>query len=152
MASILSVFFAAGIGLNSVALIQLKIVLFAPIPRASVSTAVIAKPGARRNCRNAYRISASSCFIAVLLSSKNRPRLNLGKTDDRDKSQLFGSQRFHGLDGGGAPCRRESGDKNCQHQHQRGGDKADGIERSHAEQQQAQEPVSEERAHAADQQ
>jgi hypothetical protein len=44
-------------GLNSVALIQLKMVLLAPIPRASVSTAVTANPGALPNCRNANRKS-----------------------------------------------------------------------------------------------
>jgi hypothetical protein len=63
-------------GLNNVALIQLKMVLLAPIPRASVSTAVSAKPGARRNCRNAYQVSASSWFIAFSsLSGSASPEL-----------------------------------------------------------------------------
>jgi hypothetical protein len=42
-----------GIGLKSVELIQLAIVLFAPMPNASVSTAVSVNHGARRNWRSA---------------------------------------------------------------------------------------------------
>src|SRR5215472_5511476 len=61
-----SVFFAIGIGLSSVALIQLRIVLFAQIPRASVTTAVTANPGDFRNCRNVYRTSAAIVLMALL--------------------------------------------------------------------------------------
>ena len=44
MVSMLSMFFAPGMGSNSVPLIQLRIVLLAPIPRASVSTASAQNP------------------------------------------------------------------------------------------------------------
>jgi hypothetical protein len=40
-------------GSKRVELIQLRMVLFAPIPSASVTTAVTVKPGARRNWLNA---------------------------------------------------------------------------------------------------
>src|SRR4051794_8815083 len=49
-----------GSGRNKTASVTLKIAVFAPIPRARVSTATATKPGLLRNSRDAKRIS----FIA----------------------------------------------------------------------------------------
>ena len=53
----LLVFAAPGIGSNRVELIQLKIVLFAPIPSASVITATAVKPGFFASIRKPKRAS-----------------------------------------------------------------------------------------------
>src|ERR1700678_755862 len=58
-----------GMGLSRVELIQLKIVLFAPIPSASVSTAIAAKLGDFLNTRKLYRRSWSKVSICSSPSS-----------------------------------------------------------------------------------
>src|SRR5277367_2525789 len=55
-----------GTGLSKDALIQLKIVVFAPMPRASVKIAMAANPGAFAIIRRLYRTSCHSEFIRHL--------------------------------------------------------------------------------------
>src|ERR1700728_318113 len=76
------VWLTPGIGLSKVELIQLKIVELAPMPSASVSIAMAAKPGDFLNIRRLYRKSASKtpisllclCVTALQLQSKLRHR------------------------------------------------------------------------------
>jgi len=49
-----------GTGLSNVELIQLKIVVFAPIPKASVRIASAANPGAFAITRRLYRMSCQN--------------------------------------------------------------------------------------------
>jgi len=51
-----------GIGFSNVALIQLKIVVFAPIPSASVRITIAANPGAFAITRRLYRTSCQNEF------------------------------------------------------------------------------------------
>jgi hypothetical protein len=53
-------------GFNKVELIQLKIVVFAPIPKASVRMAMKAYPGAFAIIRRLYRTSCQNDFIITL--------------------------------------------------------------------------------------
>ena len=48
---------ATGNAFNIMACTSVKIAVLAPMPKASVSTAVSVKPGALRSCRTAYRKS-----------------------------------------------------------------------------------------------
>src|SRR5262245_33766698 len=65
-----------GTGFNREALIQLKIVVFAPMPSASVRIVISAYPGALRIIRNAYRTSCQKDAIVTsyqLYSTKWQP-------------------------------------------------------------------------------
>ena len=55
------------LGFSSTALVTLKTAMLAPIPSASVSTAVIVKAGLLRNCRREYRNVCARYFISVRL-------------------------------------------------------------------------------------
>ena len=63
----LPVSLATGIGCSMVPLIQLKMVLLAPIAAASIAVAVIVNPGFLRSCRRAKRASWSSPVMTVSL-------------------------------------------------------------------------------------
>src|ERR1700676_4310898 len=52
-----------GTGFNNAELIQLKIVVFAPIPSASVRMAIAANPGALASARQLYRTSCQNEVI-----------------------------------------------------------------------------------------
>src|SRR5689334_20391584 len=56
-----------GTGFSTVELIQLKIVEFAPMPSASVSTAITVNPGDFSRVRIPYFKSCSSVLISLLL-------------------------------------------------------------------------------------
>jgi hypothetical protein len=58
--------FSTGSIRSSTWLNTVKIAVFAPMPKASVNTAVTVNPGARAICRNAYR---TSCMIPFIASS-----------------------------------------------------------------------------------
>src|SRR5579862_6912467 len=66
MATSSPVFSTPGIGFSRVELIQEKIVVFAPIPRTSVSNAAAVNPGAAANCRRLYRTSCHKVVISLL--------------------------------------------------------------------------------------
>src|SRR5579864_1296405 len=77
-----------GTGFSNAELIQLKIVVFAPIPRASVRTAIAAKPGLFLITRNPYLQSCNRFDICVSV-------------------QLRAAQlKLHGLKGGADRARR----------------------------------------------
>ena len=57
-----------GMGFSNVELIQLKIVVFAPMPRASVRMAITAYPGDLAIIRRLYRTSCHKVVIPYLLS------------------------------------------------------------------------------------
>src|SRR5687768_3718671 len=79
----------------------LKIAALAPIDRASVSTAAVAKPGERRNRRLAYRTSCRSVCIADSLPSERQrvlPAAARASLDGRRQRTVYRSPQERATD------------------------------------------------------
>src|SRR2546425_2284199 len=114
--------------------------VFAPMPSASVSTATAVKPGCFSNWRKAKRRSFMVCWSVEALKREvgsarpfNAPRFTLKRFNASTKS--FISQRLHGIDFGGSPCRQRTGQRCDRGQQKSVRRERERVGRAHAEQQ-----------------